>query len=38
MGRWSISGIDLPDEVLRMVYSDNAGRLIPSIAPASERG
>ena len=27
-GRWRISGIDLPDEVLRKVYNQNAARLL----------
>jgi predicted TIM-barrel fold metal-dependent hydrolase len=31
MGRWSISGIELPDEVLRKVYSENALRLVPGL-------
>jgi hypothetical protein len=31
MGRWSISGIDLPDDVLRNVYSENALRLVPGL-------
>jgi predicted TIM-barrel fold metal-dependent hydrolase len=34
-GRWAISGLDLPDEVLRQVYRDNARRLIPGLAPAA---
>jgi predicted TIM-barrel fold metal-dependent hydrolase len=32
MGRWAISGIDLPDDVLRKVYSQNALRVLPSLA------
>jgi predicted TIM-barrel fold metal-dependent hydrolase len=32
MGRWGISGLDLPDDVLRMVYAANAERLVPRIA------
>jgi predicted TIM-barrel fold metal-dependent hydrolase len=32
MGRWLISGLDLPDDVLRRVYSDNARRLVPGLA------
>jgi predicted TIM-barrel fold metal-dependent hydrolase len=28
MGRWAISGIDLPDDVLRRVYSENTLRLV----------
>ncbi|MEO8477789.1 MAG: amidohydrolase family protein [Actinomycetota bacterium] len=31
-GRWAISGLDLPDEVLRQVYAGNAERLIPGLA------
>ena len=31
MGRWAISGIDLPDEVLRKVYADNALRIVPGL-------
>ncbi len=31
-GRWAISGLDLPDEVLRAVYAGNARRLIPGLA------
>jgi hypothetical protein len=27
-GRWTISGLDLPDDVLRQVYGENARRLI----------
>jgi hypothetical protein len=27
-GRWRISGIDMPDEVLRKVYNQNAARLL----------
>ncbi|MDP1824355.1 MAG: amidohydrolase family protein [Archangium sp.] len=33
-GRWTISGLGLPPEVLRKVYSENADRLL---APASDR-
>lgn len=33
MGRWHISGLDLPDEVLRKVYADNAASLIPALRP-----
>lgn len=32
MGRWAISGIDLPDDVLRQVYEENALRLVPGLA------
>ena len=31
-GRWAISGLDLPDDVLRSVYEDNARRAIPGLA------
>jgi len=31
-GLWNIYGLDLPDEVLRKVYAENAVRLIPGIA------
>jgi len=30
-GRWAISGLGLPDDVLRVVYAENARRLIPGI-------
>lgn len=36
MGRWAISGLELPDEVLRQVYAENALRLVPSLAPGTE--
>ena len=32
-GRWAISGLGLPDDVLRAVYAENARRLIPGIGP-----
>lgn len=32
-GRWRISGLGLPDDVLGPVYSGNARRLIPGLAP-----
>ena len=32
-GRWTISGLDLPDDVLRKVYGENARRLIPGLGP-----
>ena len=32
MGRWTISGVDLPDNVLRQVYAENASRIVPGIA------
>lgn len=31
MGRWAISGLDLPDDVLRKVYADNALRVVPGL-------
>ena len=31
-GRWAISGLDLPDDVLAKVYGDNARRLLPRLA------
>src|SRR4051794_955714 len=30
-GRWAISGLDLPDDVLRALYADNAARLVPRL-------
>ncbi len=36
-GFWQIYGIDLPDDVLRKVYSDNATRIIPGIKERVER-
>jgi predicted TIM-barrel fold metal-dependent hydrolase len=32
MGRWAISGLDLPDDVLQKVYAENARRLVPSLS------
>ncbi|MGZ4131401.1 MAG: amidohydrolase family protein, partial [Actinomycetota bacterium] len=32
MGRWTIAGLELPDDVLAQVYAGNALRLIPSLA------
>lgn len=32
-GRWTISGLNLPDDVLRKVYGDNARRLIAGLRP-----
>ncbi|MFC4116694.1 amidohydrolase family protein [Nonomuraea zeae] len=32
MGRWTISGLDLPDEVLQRVYAGNALDLVPRLA------
>jgi predicted TIM-barrel fold metal-dependent hydrolase len=34
-GRWPISALDLPADVLRQVYADNARRLIPALAAAA---
>jgi predicted TIM-barrel fold metal-dependent hydrolase len=34
MGRWTISGLDLPGEVLRQVYAENARRIVPGLALA----
>jgi amidohydrolase family protein len=31
-GRWAISGLALPDTVLRKVYRENAARLVPGLA------
>jgi predicted TIM-barrel fold metal-dependent hydrolase len=31
-GRWAISGIHLPAEVLRDIYTDNAQRIIPALS------
>lgn len=36
-GRWRISGIGLPDAVLRKVYYGNALRYLPSARPSIER-
>jgi predicted TIM-barrel fold metal-dependent hydrolase len=36
MGRWAISGLELPDDVLRRVYSGNAARIVRGLADASE--
>jgi len=33
-GRWAISCLDLPDEVLARVYGGNARRLIPGLDPS----
>lgn len=33
MGRWAISGLDLPDDVLRKVYADSALRLVTGLVP-----
>src|SRR5688572_26722675 len=36
-GRWNISGVGLPDAVLRKIYYQNALRHIPSLRPSIER-
>lgn len=36
-GRWNISGIGLPDEVLRKIYYENALRHLPSLRESIER-
>jgi predicted TIM-barrel fold metal-dependent hydrolase len=36
-GRWNISGIGLPDAVLRKIYYQNALRHLPSLRPSIER-
>ena len=36
-GRWNISGMGLPDEVLRKIYYENALRHVPSLRPSIER-
>ncbi|MEV4094385.1 amidohydrolase family protein [Streptosporangium saharense] len=36
MGRWTISGLDLPDDVLTRVYAGNALRLVPRLDPRPE--
>ncbi len=35
-GRWPISALDLPGDVLQQVYAGNAKRLIPGLAAAAE--
>jgi hypothetical protein len=32
MGRWDISGLDLPEDALRQIYADNATRLVPRLS------
>ncbi|MGV9309392.1 hypothetical protein ACWDLG_38985 [Nonomuraea sp. NPDC003727] len=32
MGRWTISGLDLPEEALGQVYAGNALKLVPRLA------
>src|SRR3954451_5269642 len=34
-GRWTISGVHLPDDVLRAVYGGNATRLVPRLRPST---
>ncbi len=36
-GLWRIYGIDLPDEVLRKMYYENAARLVPGVAERLEQ-
>ena len=36
-GRWNISGIGLPDDVLRKVYYQNALRHLPSLKPSIDK-
>jgi predicted TIM-barrel fold metal-dependent hydrolase len=36
-GRWRISGIGLPDEVLRKIYYTNALRYLPSVRDSIQR-
>jgi uncharacterized protein len=36
-GRWNISGLGLPDDVLRKVYYQNALRHLPSLRPSIEK-
>jgi predicted TIM-barrel fold metal-dependent hydrolase len=36
-GRWNISGISLPDDVLRKVYYGNALKYLPSLKPSIDR-
>ncbi len=36
-GLWNIYGLNLPDEVLRKVYHENAARLIPGISERLEK-
>jgi predicted TIM-barrel fold metal-dependent hydrolase len=36
-GFWNIYGVDLPDEVLRKVYHENAARLIPGVRERLEK-
>ncbi len=36
-GLWSIYGLDLPDDVLRKVYFENASRMIPGVQARLEK-
>ena len=36
-GLWNIYGLDLPDEVLRKIYSENAANLIPGVRERIEK-
>jgi predicted TIM-barrel fold metal-dependent hydrolase len=36
-GRWNISGLGLPDDVLRKIYYQNALRHLPSLRPTIEK-
>ena len=36
-GLWNIYGVNLPDEVLRKVYHENAARLLPGVKERVER-
>jgi predicted TIM-barrel fold metal-dependent hydrolase len=36
-GRWNISGVSLPDEVLRKIYYENALKVLPSLRQSVER-
>jgi predicted TIM-barrel fold metal-dependent hydrolase len=37
-GRWTISGVELPDGALQAVYGGNTARLLPRLAPALALG
>lgn len=37
-GRWAISGLDLPDEILASVYAANAARAIPGLRDGGAAG
>ena len=36
-GRWNISGVSLPDEVLRKIYFENALKYLPTLHASIER-